>query len=151
MGWLYLAIVLDLASRRVIGWATSAANDTALALAALQRALAFRRPPIGCVHHSDRGSPYASAAYRDTLQQHGLLASMSRRGDCWDNAVAESFLATLEWELLRTERFATHASATRALVLFIDGWYNSTRLHSRLDYQSPIDYEQDLHRIPRAA
>lgn len=150
-GWLYLAVVLDLASRRVLGWATSAQNDTPLAVTAVQRALAVRRPTAGLVHHSDRGSVYASHAYRALLAQHGIACSMSRRGDCWDNAVAESFFATLEWELLASHRFASHAAATRALVDFIDGWYNRTRLHSSLGYRSPVEYEQDLRRTPRAA
>jgi len=151
MGWLYLAIVLDLASRRVIGWATSASNDTALALAALQRALVLRQPPKGWLHHSDRGSPYTSDDYRARIADHGGDASMSRRGDCWDNAVAESFFATLEWELLQDADFATHTAAHRALVDFIESWYNTERMHSSLDYASPIEFEQDLLRTPRAA
>ena len=150
-GWLYLAVVLDLASRRVIGWATSASLDTALPLTALQRALAVREPPRGLLQHSDRGSQYASADYRACLQAHGGIASMSRRGDCWDNAVAESFFATLEWELLADADFATHAAANRALVEFINQWYNHERLHSTLGYRTPAEYEQDLLRIPRAA
>jgi transposase InsO family protein len=93
-GWLYLAVMLDLFSRRVVGWAASETNDTALAVGALEHALRDRRPPRGLVHHSDRGSPYASDRYRELLGQHGVIASMSRRGDCWDNAVAESFFAT---------------------------------------------------------
>ena len=150
-GWLYLAVVLDLASRFVVGWATSARNDTALVLAALQRATAIRRPGPGAVHHADRGSTYASHAYRTALTQQGMIASMSRKGDCWDNAVAESFFATLEWELLADERFATRAMATRALVPFIEEWYNRERLHSALGYVSPQTFEQDLTRRRRAA
>ena len=150
-GWLYLAVVLDLASRFVVGWATSARNDTALVLAALQRATAIRRPGRGAVHHADRGSTYASHAYRTALTQQGMIASMSRKGDCWDNAVAESFFATLEWELLADERFATRAMATRALVPFIEDWYNRERLHSALGYVSPQTFEQDLTRRRRAA
>ena len=122
-GWLYLAVVIDLASRRVIGWATSASLDTALPLTALQRALAVREPPRGLMHHSDRGSQYASAEYRACLAAHGGMLSMSRRGNCWDNAVVESFFATLEWELLLDADFATHAAANRALVEFINQWY----------------------------
>ena len=97
-GWLFLAAIVDLYSRRVVGWATSANNDTALALDALRAALVARRPPPGLVHHSDRGSPYASADYRRALERAGAVASMSRKGDCWDNAVAESFFATLKTE-----------------------------------------------------
>jgi transposase InsO family protein len=150
-GWLYLAVVIDLASRRVIGWATSASLDTALPLTALQRALAVREPPRGLVHHSDRGCQYASAEYRACLAAHGGILSMSRRGDCWDNAVVESFFATLEWELLMDEDFATHPAANRALVEFINVWYNHERLHSTLGYKTPVEYEQDLRRASRAA
>lgn len=150
-GWLYLAIVLDLSSRRVLGWATSAHNDTALALTALERALAVRQPAEGLVHHSDRGSVYASHAYRAALEARGIAASMSRAGDCWDNAVVESFFATLEWELLDGAPLQSHAGMTRALVQFIDGWYNRERMHSTLGYRSPVQYEQDLPRTTRAA
>lgn len=150
-GWLYLAIVLDLASRRVIGWATSASLDTTLPLTALQRALAVREPPRGLVHHSDRGRQYASVEYRACLAAHGGILSMSRRGDCWDNAVVESFFATLEWELLSDADFATHAAANRALVEFINQWYNHERLHSTLGYRTPVEYEQELLRIRRTA
>ena len=150
-GWLYLAIVLDLASRRVIGWATSGSLDTTLPLLALARALAVRAPPRGLVHHSDRGSQYASQVYRACLAAHGGIASMSRRGNCWDNAVVESFFATLEWELVMDSDFATHTAANRALVEFIEPWYNHARMHSALGYRTPVEYEQDLLRIPRAA
>jgi transposase InsO family protein len=151
MGWLYLAVVLDLASRRVVGWATSASLDTALPLTALQRALATRHAPAGLLHHSDRGSQYASHAFRACLAAHRGIASMSRRGNCWDNAVAESFFATLEWELLTDERFASHTAMERALVTFIDSWYNRERMHSSLGYRSPADFEHDLPRTTRAA
>jgi putative transposase len=106
-GWLYLAVVLDLFSRRVVGWATSSTNDRALALDALSSALRLRRPPPGLVHHSDRGSPYASDDYRAALRARGIVASMSRKGDCYDNAVAESFFATARAELLDHEHFET--------------------------------------------
>lgn len=150
-GWLYLAVVLDLASRFVVGWATSAHNDTALVLAALQRAVAIRQPGRGAVHHADRGSTYASHDYRAALATRKMTASMSRKGNCWDNAVAESFFATLEWELLADADFATRAMATRALVPFIEDWYNRTRRHSALNYVSPNEFEQDLTRRRRAA
>ena len=150
-GWLYLAVVLDLASRFVVGWATSAHNDTALVVAALQRAVAIRPPRRGAVHHADRGSTYASREYRAALTACGMTASMSRKGNCWDNAVAESFFATLEWELLADADFATQAMATRALVPFIEDWYNRERLHSALDYVSPNQFEHDLTRRRRAA
>lgn len=151
VGWLYLAVVLDLSSRRVLGWATSARNDTALVRTAFERAAAIRQPGAGLVHHSDRGSSYASQAYRDALAARGITASMSRRGDCWDNAVVESFFATLEWELLDGAPLRTPAGMTRALVEFIDGWYNRERMHSSLGYRTPVAFEQELLRTPRAA
>ena len=140
-GWLYLAILLDLFSRRVIGWALSDTNDRALALEALNQALRSRHPPRGLVHHSDRGSPYASEDYRAALEGAGVVASMSRTGDCWDNAVSESFFATLRAELLDHERYETRAAATAAIGDYIDGFYNPQRRHSRLDYVSPIEFE----------
>jgi putative transposase len=140
-GWLYLAILLDLFSRRVVGWAMSDTNDRALALEALNQALRLRHPPRGLVHHSDRGSPYASDDYRNALAQASIVASMSRTGDCWDNAVAESFFATLRAELLDHEECATHAAARRSIGEYIDGFYNPQRRHSHLNYVSPIEFE----------
>jgi transposase InsO family protein len=140
-GWLYLAAILDLFSRRVVGWATSAINDRALALDALRAAVRLRRPLPGLVHHSDRGSPYASDDYRDALRARGIVASMSRKGDCWDNAVAESFFATLRAEHLDHVRFETRAAAAASLTDYIDGFYNTVRRHSYLDYVSPIEFE----------
>lgn len=140
-GWLYLAGVLDLYSRRLIGWAMSSSLATALPLAALQMALHHRRPPTGLIHHSDRGVQYASAEYRRVLDQHGLVASMSRRGNCYDNATMESFWSTLKHELIYRRVFLTRASATTAIFAFIERFYNRRRLHSSLDYQSPLDFE----------
>jgi putative transposase len=140
-GWLYLAILLDLFSRRIIGWAVSATNDRALALEALGLAVRCRRPPRGLVHHSDRGSPYASEDYRATLAAAGIVASMSRTGDCWDNAVAESFFATLRAELLDHQNYSTHAAATDSIGDYIEGFYNQQRRHSHLGYVSPIEFE----------
>jgi putative transposase len=140
-GWLYLAVVLDLASRRVVGWAMSERIDVALPLAALEMALADRRPAPGLVHHSDRGSVYAAGAYRARLEVARALASMSRKGDCWDNAVAESFFATLEHELIADHDWATRADARRDIFAFIEEWYNRERQHSSLDYVSPVQYE----------
>ena len=145
-GWLYLAVVLDLCSRRVVGWAASARLDTALVRAALDRALAGRHPGPGLLHHSDRGSAYASGDYRTRLADRGIGCSMSRRGDCWDNAVVESFFATLKRECVRKQRWATRASLLRALARYLDGWYNRERRHSSLDYVSPMVYEQQLMR-----
>ena len=140
-GWLFLAAILDLYSRRVVGWATSANNDRDLALDALRGALLARRPPPGIVHHSDRGSPYASADYRRALERAGALPSMSRKGDCWDNAVAESFFATFKTEALGDDVPVDHDAATRAFGAYIDGYYNTKRRHSFIDYESPIEFE----------
>lgn len=140
-GWLYLAVLLDLFSRRVVGWATSATNDRFLAIAALEKAVAARRPAPGLVHHSDRGSPYASDDYVLELRRHGMVQSMSRRGDCYDNAVAESFFATLRAEHLNHLRFSSRAAAVASLNEYIDSFYNPTRRHSTLDYVSPIEFE----------
>jgi transposase InsO family protein len=140
-GWLYLAAILDLYSRRVVAWAVSANNDTALALAALRAGLRARRPAAGLVHHSDRGSPYASADYRAALARHGVVASMSRKGDCWDNAVAGSFFATLRAELVDHELYATHQTATSSIGDYVDNFYNVERRHSFLDYLNPIEFE----------
>lgn len=143
-GWLYLAVVLDLASRRVVGWAVDTRLDRYLVLAALERALARRAPRAGLLHHSDRGSPYASAAYQAQLRAHGIVCSMSRRGDYWDNAVVESFFATLKRELLHREAWPTRDAASAAIADYIDGWYNIHRRHSALGYVSPAVYERRL-------
>lgn len=140
-GWLFLAVMLDLFSRRVVGWATSATNDRFLALDALREAIARRRPPAGLVHHSDRGSPYASDDYRKELERFGLVASMSRKGDCWDNAVAESFFSTIKTELVGDGIYASHDVADAAIAEYIDAFYNTVRRHSHLGYVSPIEFE----------
>jgi len=140
-GWAYLAVLLDLYSRRVVGWAISAKNDTELAWSALEQAARGRRPCAGLVHHTDRGSPYASGDYRKALAAHGMTASMSRKGDCWDNAVAESFFATLRTELVDDERYATRREAALSIGDYIESFYNTERLHSHLDYVSPIEFE----------
>jgi putative transposase len=150
-GWLYLAAILDLCSRRVVGWATSANNDTALALDALGRAQSSRMPLVGLVHHSDRGSVYASGDYRDALKALGGVASMSRKGDCWDNAVAESFFATIKGEMLDERDFETRAEANAAIGEYIDAFYNVSRLHSTIGYVSPIEFELRLQSATRAA
>ena len=141
-GWSYLAVLLDLYSRRVVGWAMSANNDTTLALAALERAVRNRHLVApGLVHHTDRGSPYASDDYRAALGKRGMVASMSRKGDCWDNAVAESFFATLRAELVDDERYSSREAAEASIADYIDRFYNVERLHSHLDYVSPIEFE----------
>ena len=136
-GWLYLAVVLDLASRRVVGWAMGPSLAVELALGALRMAIAARRPARGLLHHSDRGSQYACADYAGVLAAHGMLASMSRKGDCWDNAVAESFFATLERELIARRDWRTRAEARQAIFHYIEARYNLTRRHSTLGYLSP--------------
>jgi putative transposase len=150
-GWLFLAIVLDLASRRIVGWSTSKTVDTALTLSALHRALNWRRPAAGLVHHSDRGVQYAAAAYRAVLARHGAQASMSRKGNCWDNAVAESFFATLEWELIEDAKWQTREEAHYAIAEYIEIFYNRIRTHSSLGYLSPAAYEETLENRPEAA
>jgi len=141
-GWLYLAVLLDLYSRRVVGWAMSENNDEALTLSALQMALDQRQPPSGLVHHSDRGTTYASGGYQDTLSAHGIVCSMSRKGDCWDNAVVESFFSTLDHECGNQQPFSSKTAARREVIEYILGFYNPTRLHSTLGYRSPMDFER---------
>lgn len=144
-GWLYLAVVLDLGSRRIVGWALSPRLDRHLVLTALDQALRRRRPPPGLLHHSDRGSVYASDDYQARLAAAGIRSSMNRRGDCWDNAVVESFFATLKRELLARHRWPTREAASAAIADYIDGWYNLHRRHSTLGYLSPMAYEARLH------
>jgi transposase InsO family protein len=143
-GWLYLAAILDLCSRRVVGWATSANNDRELALEALGRARTSRRPHPGLLHHSDRGSVYASLDYRTALSNCAMTPSMSRKGDCWDNAVAESFFATIKGEMLDHQTFETRAETTAAIADYVDAFYNVHRLHSSIGYVSPIEFEMRL-------
>jgi putative transposase len=139
-GWLYLAVILDLFSRRVVGWSVSAINDARLAQEALREALQARRPQPGLLHHTDRGSPYASLAYTTLIRHHGMVASMSRAGDCYDNAVVESFFGTLKSELIRRHVYPSHREATAAIADYID-FYNTQRRHSSLEYISPIEFE----------
>ena len=141
-GWLYFAVLLDLFSRRVVGWAFSDQNDEQLTLSALRLAVDQRRPPKGLVHHSDRGATYASNAYQDELLEHGFVCSMSRKGDCWDNAVVESFFSTLDIECAGGKPFATHAIARRTVTEYVLGFYNPTRLHSYLGDTSPMEFER---------
>jgi len=140
-GWLFLAALIDLFARRVVGWAASEANDTTLALDALNHALRERNPGPGLIHHSDRGSPYTSDEYGRALKKRGSIASMSRKGDCWDNAVAESFWATIKGELIDHETYATHAAAITAIEDYIDSFYNPCRRHSSIGYATPIEFE----------
>jgi putative transposase len=142
-GWLYLATLLDLTTRRIVGWSMSSRNDTALVLAALEMAIA-RTGVVPFGHHSDQGSTYASAAYRQRLVSLGILCSMSRRANCWDNAVAESFFSTLKVEWLDHHRFLTRAQARIAAFDFIEVFYNRQRRHSSLGYLSPEAYARQL-------
>lgn len=144
-GWLFLAAILDLFSRRVVGWATSACNDRFLALDALRDALNRRGSVVGLIHHSDRGSPYASEDYRAELKRFGIIVSMSRKGDCWDNAVAESFFSTLKTELLGDSIPDSHDAGTASIKEYIECFYNTTRRHSYLGYVSPIEFELKRH------
>lgn len=143
-GWLYLAVIIDLCSRRVVGWATSDSLETKVCLDALRDALQARHPAPGLIHHSDRGTQYASTEYRELLRQHGFVCSMSRRANCWDNACAESFFSTLKTELVRGRVFQTHAQAKLALFEYIEGFYNRKRLHSSIGYCSPVDFEDRM-------
>jgi putative transposase len=140
-GWLYLAAILDLYSRKIVGWAMSRSIDTPLILKALSMALRHRCPPPGLLFHSDQGVQYASGDYRQALARAGLIASMSRRGNCYDNAAMESFWATLKLELVYRRCFDSHAQARAEIFDYIETFYNRQRAHSALDYHSPVDFE----------
>lgn len=140
-GWLYLATVLDLYSRKIVGWAMCDHLRTDLPLAALRMAISAQRPDAGLIHHSDRGVQYASMEYRKVIQFAGFQASMSRKGDCYDNAPMESFFHTLKTELVHHRKYATPAEAARDIFSYIEGFYNRTRRHSAIGYISPIEME----------
>lgn len=144
-GWLYLAVLLERDTRRVVGWALRPHLGQELALSALEMALQHHRAAVG-VHHSDRGVQYASYAYRQLLDHAGFTVSMSRRGNCWDNAVVESFFATLTKELLVDGPFPTRDAARQAVFEFIEMWYNRKRRHSALGYRTPAEYAEELQR-----
>jgi putative transposase len=141
-GWLYLAVLLDLCSRRIVGWSTSHRLEEGLTLRALDQALADRRPARGLLHHSDRGSQYASRAYRQKLAHRGIEASMSRRGNCWDNAPVESFFSTLKTELFAGRVPRSRRQAQSELFEYIEVFYNRRRRHSALGYQTPGEFEK---------
>jgi transposase InsO family protein len=141
-GWLYLAVVLDLFARRVVGWATSQTLERELVLRALGSAIERRRPEPGLLHHSDRGAQYASGDYQELLASRGMLPSMSRKGNCWDNAVMESFFSTLKAELPQAV-FESRTAARSAVFDYIERFYNRKRRHSSLDYATPLSFEQD--------
>lgn len=142
-GWLYLAAVLDLHSRKIVGWAMSTAMPAALVCAALQMAIVQRNPAPGLIVHSDRGTQYASAEHQALLAKHGLVGSMSRKGNCWDNAVMERFFLNLKMERVWQKDYANHAEATNDIADYIVGFYNSTRLHSKLGNMSPNAFERE--------
>ena len=149
-GWLYLATTIDLASRRVVGFAMADHMRASLVCDALTMALERRRPARGLIFHSDRGSQYTSREFRALLDAHGLLQSLSRRGQCWDNAVAESFFATLKEELVHRQTLPTRAAARRAIFEFIEIFYNRSRLHSSLRYRTPVEYEEERRNADRS-
>jgi transposase InsO family protein len=143
-GWLYLAVVIDLCSRKIVGWATSESLATELCMRALEKAVQQRQPQHPMLHHSDRGVQYACDAYQGLLTRYGLRASMSRRGNCYDNAVTESFFGTLKTELVHHENYATREIARQSLFEYIEVFYNRQRRHSSLGYLSPAEYEEEL-------
>ncbi|WP_423822904.1 IS3 family transposase [Salinisphaera sp. SPP-AMP-43] len=141
-GWLYLAIQVDLYARSVIGWAMSSRNNSALVANALDMAIEQRQPRPGLIHHTDQGQTYIAASYQKRLHDHGMILSMSRRGDCWDNAVAESFFATLKFELMDRKPFESRRAARAAIFEYIEVFYNRQRLHQTLGYRTPLEVEQ---------
>jgi transposase InsO family protein len=144
-GWCYLAVILDLFSRAVVGWALDASLSTTLPLAALDMALRRRGPVAGLLHHSDRGCQYTSAEYRTELARRGIEVSMSRRGNCWDNAVAESFFSTIKAELIRSQHWTGRLELRTAVFEYIEVFYNRRRLHSSLSYRTPLEIETEYH------
>lgn len=148
-GWLYLAMVIDLHSRMAVGWSMSERLDRGLVLDALSMAVGRRSPGPGLIHHSDRGSQYASFDYQEALSRQGMLCSMSRKGDCWDNAVVESFFSTLKTERVHHRLYRSRDEARRDIFEYIEVFYNRLRLHSTLGYLSPAQFE--LQNLARAA
>lgn len=141
-GWLYLAVIIDLYSRRVVGWAVSNRMKKDLAIRALEMAINLRQPPKGCVHHTDRGSQYCSHDYQKLLRQHGFQVSMSGKGNCYDNAVVETFFKTVKAELIWRQPWYTRRQCELALFQYINGFYNPRRRHSALGYKSPVTFER---------
>jgi putative transposase len=150
-GWAYLATVIDLSSRRVAGWALADHMRTSLVEDALSMAFTTRRPADGVIFHSDRGAQYTSTDFAALARANGVILSVSRKGECWDNAVAESFFATIKRELINDRAWPTRAGLHRAVFDYIEGWYNTRRLHSALGYLSPAEYESANHNATRQA
>ena len=150
-GWLYLAVVIDLFSRKVVGWSMSSRMSAQLVCDALTMALWQRKPKAGLIHHSDRGSQYASRQFRQLLTQYKVTGSMSRKGDCWDNAVVESFFGTLKQERVQWRHYQSRHAAQQDILQYITMFYNSQRMHSYLDYKSPNQYEADMANLGKAA
>jgi len=150
-GWLYLAVVIDLFSRKVVGWSMGSRMKAQLVCDALMMAIWQRKPKAGLIHHSDRGSQYASKAFRKLLKVHGIRGSMSAKGDCWDNAVAESFFGSLKQERVHWRNYQTRYEAQQDILNYISMFYNSYRLHSTLNYMSPNNYENQLTEMKKAA
>jgi putative transposase len=148
-GWLYLSVVMDLYGRRIVGWAAQPYLTDDLVIEAMNAAIALRRPQPGLIHHSDRGSQYASKDYLELLQNAGTVSSMSKKGDCWDNAPAESFFSTLKKEIEDLSTM-TRTQAWQVIFEFIEIWYNRQRIHSTLGYVSPTDYEQNVCQASKA-
>ena len=146
-GWIYLAVVIDLYSRRVVGWSMDRRMKKALVIRALMMAINLRNPEPGLIHHSDRGSQYASHAYQTLLKQHGLIPSMSRKGNCWDNAPVERFFSSLKREWTGDRLYRTRQDAIADVRAYITVYYNSMRLHSTLGYQTPMDFENRLNKV----
>jgi transposase InsO family protein len=144
-GWLYLAVVLDLYSRKVVGWAMDNNMETGLVIKALKMALLDRKPPQGLLHHSDRGSQYASNDYQQLLKDYHISCSMSRKGNCYDNAVMESFFATLKQELIYRQPYQSQQLTTQTIFEYIHVWYNRKRIHSSLGYLCPLEFEKHWH------
>lgn len=150
-GWLYLAVVIDLCSRKVVGWSMSTRMKAQLVCDALRMAVWQRRPKSGLIHHSDRGSQYASKAFRRLLKALGFKGSMSRKGDCWDNAVVESFFGSLKQERVQWKNYQTRYEAQQDILNYISMFYNSYRLHSYLDYKSPNQFEKEMETLRKIA
>jgi len=142
-GWLYLAVIIDLYSRQVVGWAMHNRLTADFVIRALYQAIGRRRPPAGCIFHSDRGVQYACKDFRKVLQRYNFRQSMSKKGDCYDNAVAESFFHTLKVEHVYQHRYATRAEARQSIFEYVEMFYNRQRKHSALGYRSPVSFELD--------